>query len=203
MNKELMLGQILNNTPSAWLGHRDFAIWLVKQLNPKVTVDLGVDYGHSTFMLAAPDIGKVYGVDCFDGDEHAGFRNTYDYVNHIKNLYKFDNTTFIKGYFDKVAETWTQQIDILHIDGLHTYDAVKYDYATWCKFLKDDSVILFHDVESFKDTVGKFFNELDLYKCQFDHSAGLGVASKNPDIIKLIATTFNLKNENIGILSHP
>lgn len=193
MNNELIIDQILNNTPSAWLGHRDFAIWLVKELKPQVTVDLGVDYGHSTFIFGAPDIGKVYGIDCFSGDVHAGFRNTYEYVNNIKNLHNFDNTTFIQGYFDKVAETWTQKIDILHIDGLHTYDAVKYDYLTWCKFLKINSVILFHDVESFKDSVGKFFNELPLYKCQFDHSAGLGVASRNPEIIELIATTFSKK----------
>jgi len=201
MNNEPKLDELLNGAASAWVGHREFAIWLVKQMNPEVTVDLGVDYGHSTFILAAPDIGKVYGIDSFEGDEHAGTRDTYSYVNYTKNFFNFDNTTFIKGYFDKVAETWTQKIDILHIDGLHTYDAVKYDYETWKQFLKDDSVILFHDVEAFKDSVGKFFNELDLHKCQFDHSAGLGVASKNPKIINLIKDTFNLR-KNIAVFFH-
>jgi len=192
MNKESMLGQILKNTPSAWIGHKDFAIWLVKYLNPKITVDLGVDYGHSTFIFASPNIGEVYGVDSFAGDENAGLRNTYDYVNHIKNLYKFDNVTFIRGYFDQVATTWDKPINILHIDGLHTYDAVKYDYETWKKFVNDDTVILFHDTESFKDTVGKFFQELDLPKTNFIHSAGLGVACKNTEIINIIKKEFNL-----------
>jgi predicted O-methyltransferase YrrM len=46
-------------------GHEDFAVRLVEHLKPKVVVDLGVDYGFSTFAFALPNIGTVYGIDWF------------------------------------------------------------------------------------------------------------------------------------------
>lgn len=185
--------QILEPISSAWCGHQSFAIWLTEFLKPKVTVDLGVDYGYSSFALSYNNPNEVYGVDSFEGDDHAGIRNTYEFANHIKTTYGFNNLTFIKGYFDDVASKWNKPVDLLHIDGFHTYDAVKHDYETWSKFLTDDSVILFHDTTSYKDDVGRFFNELPLYKLNFLHSAGLGVASKNPNIINAIAERYNLK----------
>lgn len=50
---------------SAWKGHELFAVWLVKKLKPLVIVDLGIDYGFSTFVFVIPGIGKVYGIDHF------------------------------------------------------------------------------------------------------------------------------------------
>ena len=191
INKDTACDLITEQKPSAWIGHRHFSKWLVEKMQPKIIVDLGVDYGHSTFYLAEIGIGEVYGIDSFEGDDHAGVKDTLEYVTTTKEAYGFDNITFIKGYFDQVAKTWDKQIDILHIDGFHTYDAVKYDYETWKGFLKEDSVIMFHDTESFKDTVGRFFQELEMpYKLQFNHSAGLGVASNNPKIIQDIFENF-------------
>lgn len=186
---------IINKYPSAWIGHNQFAIELVKMLNPNTIVDLGVDYGFSTFSLAYPKIGKVYGVDWFQGDAHAGHRDTYELVMEqydlLKNEYGISNIEFIKSDFNDLAKKWDIPIDILHIDGLHTYDAVKLDFETWSKFTTENSVILFHDVESFPDSVGKFFNELDGYKLINTGSAGLGVYTlnfTNYSKIKLLCT---------------
>lgn len=73
----------LDDTPAtAWTGHRQFAEWLVKFVNPKVIVDLGVDYGYSTFSFAIPRIGHVYGIDNFSGDDFVGTHipGKYEYV---------------------------------------------------------------------------------------------------------------------------
>jgi hypothetical protein len=190
-NKHEACNTITQEKPSAWLGHRNFANWLVETVQPKITVDLGVDWGHSTFYLAEMEIGDVYGVDSFEGDNHAGIRDTFEYVTSTKEKYKFDNITFIKGYFDQVASTWDKQIDILHIDGFHTYDAVKNDYETWKGFLKEESVVIFHDTEAFPADVGKFFDELEMpYKMKFIHSAGLGIATRNLEIMEKIRVKF-------------
>jgi hypothetical protein len=105
--------------------------------------------------------------------------------------------TFIKGYFDDVAKTWDKKIDILHIDGDHSYESVKNDYETWSKFLNDDGVILFHDtcIEELNGNhygVKKFFDEIDLPKCTFTHTFGLGVVSKNKKLIEIIQNNFDL-----------
>ena len=53
---------------SAWKDNTDFAVKLVETFNPKVIVELGVDYGYSSFCFAYPKIGHVYGLDWFKGD---------------------------------------------------------------------------------------------------------------------------------------
>jgi hypothetical protein len=108
-----------------------------------------------------------------------------------------ENVTFIKGDFNEIAETWNKKINILHIDGSHKYEDVKNDFETWSKFLSDDGVILLHDtcVESaFGNEYGvkRFFDEIDLPKCTFTHTYGLGVVSKNQQLIKLIQNNFDL-----------
>jgi predicted O-methyltransferase YrrM len=191
----------LDDIPSTcWNGHRRFAEWLVSYLKPEVTVDLGVDWGYSTFCFAMPRIGHVYGVDSFEGDYYTGKKDDYqfNYVNMKREkLFMDQNVTFIKGYFDDVAKDWDKKIDILHIDGDHRYECVKNDFETWSKFLSDDGVILFHDtcVEEFNNKeygVKKFFDEIDLPKCTFTHTFGLGVVSKNKNLIELIQNNFDL-----------
>jgi len=184
----------IDDLHSCWKGHRVFADWLIRNVKPKVTVDLGVDHGFSTFAFAIPRIGHVYGIDSFEGDQYAGERNdaTYQLVlDRQEKLHLKDNLTFIKGYFDDVAKDWDKTIDILHIDGDHAYESVKKDYETWSKFLSENAIILFHDtaVEELNGNVygvKKFFEELDLPKVNFTHTFGLGVASKNENIISFI-----------------
>lgn len=59
--------KILEQIPTGWTDHITFAQWIVKRKNPAVIVDLGVDFGYSTFCFALPQIGKVYGIDSFEG----------------------------------------------------------------------------------------------------------------------------------------
>lgn len=48
MEKKL---KILNQIQTSWKDHIKFAQWIVKRKNPEVIVDLGVDFGYSTFCL--------------------------------------------------------------------------------------------------------------------------------------------------------
>jgi len=191
MNRKERVEKIKKIT-TAWVDHITFAEWIVEEKTPEVIVDLGVDYGYSTFCFGLPQIGKIYGIDSFEGDEHTSIRDTYKFVNEKRNELEMDNITFIKGYFDDIASTWEIGIDILHIDGYHTYEAVKNDYETWGKFVKDDGVILFHDTCVFDRNFGvhRLLNEIDLPKTNFTLSHGLGVVSKDEKIIDKIKTRF-------------
>lgn len=174
----------INRLVSAWTGHRLFANWLVQTLKPEVTVDLGVDYGFSLFSLAESNIGQVYGIDNFKGDIHTGVHSdAYDTVLKVINENQYTNVNLIVGDFDAVAAIWDKPIDILHIDGLHTYEAVTNDIRNWSKFLRNEnSVIIMHDTMSFPE-VKQCFDEIPLPKFNFTHSAGLGVISLNQNII--------------------
>lgn len=181
---------IIDGIVSAWTGHKEFAIWLVETMKPETVVELGVDYGYSTFCFASPGIGTVYGIDWFNGDHQTGYRNTYsDVMNNIE-LGGFDNIEIITGRFDEVAKTWNKPIDILHIDGFHMYDSVLNDYRTWTPFLRDGGVVLMHDTVSFPNEVGRFYDEINLPKLNLKNSAGLGVVSTDVDLMDKIFKTF-------------
>lgn len=190
----------LDDTPAtAWYGHRRFAEKLVTFLNPKVIVDLGVDWGYSTFSFAIPRIGHTYGIDNFTGDDFVGtdeLRKKYNFVTMKREkLHLQDNLTIIEGDFNKVAETWDKEIDILHIDGSHKYEDIKRDFENWGKFVNDNGVILLHDtcIESLNGNeygVKKFFDELNMPKFTFTHCFGLGVVSKNQNLIDYIKENF-------------
>jgi hypothetical protein len=191
------ISEILGSIPSAWnmppKSHNEFVIWLLNRINPQVTVELGVDWGYSSFLLALHSKGIVYGIDCFDQSKH-GMREDGDYqfALDVKNKLKLNNLEIIKGYFDDVAKTWNKKINLLHIDGLHDYENCKNDCDTWAPLLEEDGVILFHDTVSNPDGVGLFFSQLEVPKVNFTNSSGLGVASNNIELIQEIEKKFNV-----------
>lgn len=184
----------IDNIVSAWTGHRKFAEFLVDKMKPNVIVELGVDYGFSSFVFANAlknQNGIIYGIDLFEGDIHTGIRNTYNSVlNNIKN-HNLTKIKIIVGDFTEVSKTWNLPINILHIDGLHTYEAVKNDYENWSKFVEKDGIIIFHDVVAFEE-VANFFKEVSgWYKLFFTHSAGLGILTKNIELRNEIINNFS------------
>jgi beta-1,4-mannosyl-glycoprotein beta-1,4-N-acetylglucosaminyltransferase len=181
----------ISKITSAWTGHRDFAEWLVDYLKPKTIVELGVDYGFSSFVFAKRSFGTVYGIDLFTGDSHAGERDTYNTVKETINEWNLTNLKIIKGDFTEVSKTWDIPIDILHIDGYHTYDAVKNDFTNWSKFVNNDGIILFHDTAIEYFGIKDFFKELPGYKLEFKHSAGLGIYTKNKELYQTILSNFD------------
>ena len=156
---------------------------LVRFLRPEVVVELGVDYGYSAFAFALPNIGTVYGIDWFEGDDCAGHRNTYEQVRAEMVNLGLRNLELIHADFSSAARSWQRKIDILHIDGDHDYASVKRDFELWAKFVRDDGVILMHDTISFPDDVGRFYDELQLPKFNFTHSNGLGIVCRNRDLL--------------------
>ena len=189
--------EILGAIPSGWnyppKSHREFVEWLINRIKPEVTVELGVDYGYSSFLMALCQENPVYGVDCFDISVHGAREDDdYQFVMSVKEKLGLDNLEIIKGYFDDVAKTWDKEIDLLHIDGLHDYENCKNDCDTWAPLVKEDGVILFHDTVSNPDGAGLFFSQLEVPKVNFTNSFGLGVASNNADLIEEIKQTFKL-----------
>lgn len=75
-----------------------------------------------------------------------------------------------------------RKLDILFIDGNHTYNAVKQDYENYQGFVRQGGIILFHDINAEHDQVGRFFREnIGSHKSLYIHSKdsqGIGVYYK-------------------------
>lgn len=164
---------------TAWRGHERFAWWLTRTIDPKVTVDLGIDEGMSTIELARYNKGQVFGIDWFQGDAQAGWGNKEAIAR--KNIADsgFQNIVIEKEKFDDAVIHFEDgEIDLLHIDGAHGFEDVSHDFWRWYPKVRSGGVILLHDTQSFPEDVGRFYHMLELPKFEFTHSAGLGVITK-------------------------
>lgn len=101
-------------------------------------------------------------------------------------------------YFDEALPKFEDKsIDILHIDGLHTYEGVKHDYDTWKSKVSDTGVIVFHDIRVQHFGVKELWAEIktnnpEYTYLEFDHNYGLGILFKDKSI-KEILTKEKLK----------
>ena len=108
------------------------------------------------------------------------------YFPSIEKKYGINNVEFIKGYFDDVAKTWDKEIDVIHIDGFHSFEACANDFFTWAPFSKDTTVFLFHDIDIYFDQVGAFFFDISGYKVCRSQSAGLGIMTGNKEVMHFV-----------------
>ena len=60
---------------------------------------------------------------------------------------------------DRFLDKYVNPIDVLHIDADHSYEGVKRDFDIWSMHVRPGGVVLFHDIESFPDDVGRFFHK--------------------------------------------
>jgi hypothetical protein len=85
--------------------------------------------------------------------------------------------------FDEALQHFSgESIDLLHIDGFHTYEAVREDFEKWYPKVKPGGLILLHDIYArLKDFgVWKFWEEISprFESFGFKQGFGLGVVRK-------------------------
>nr|WP_323856378.1 class I SAM-dependent methyltransferase [Rossellomorea marisflavi] len=169
-----------------WSGHRLFAYDLVRYLAPACIVELGTQYGTSFFSFCqAVKDGEMpsicHAVDTWEGDPHAGYYgdDVYAGVKAVTEREFPGIGKLLRKTFDEALEEFEDgSIDLLHIDGYHTYEAVSHDYTTWLPKLSENGVVLFHDtyVRGRDFGVYKFWAEQQgTPHIDFTHSNGLGV----------------------------
>ena len=174
--------------PNAWVGHLPFAAWVMQKVSPQIFVELGTHSGNSYFSFCQSVVetgisSKCYAVDTWEGDEHAG-QYSDEIFTKVSAYHQEHYSSFsrlLRTTFDDAATYFADEsIELLHIDGLHTYEAVRHDFETWLPKLASGAVVIFHDtnVRELNFGVWKLWGELQARypnNLEFMHSNGLGV----------------------------
>jgi hypothetical protein len=173
--------------PSAWEAHVPFLFCLLYFTRPRRFVELGTHYGNCFFAAcqASRDLGnsiECVAVDTWRGDEHTGMYGE-EVFRQFKSVLERDFMgcgKYIRSTFDEASPLFeVGSIDLLHIDGLHTYEAVAHDFETWLPKMSDRGVVMLHDtcVRDGNFGVWRLWERLEgaFPSFNFLHGSGLGV----------------------------
>jgi glycosyltransferase involved in cell wall biosynthesis len=136
-------------------------------------------------------------VDTWKGDVHAGYygQEVFNAINALNGRRWNAFSSLLRMTFDEAREHFgTEEVDLLHIDGMHTYDAVSADFARWRDTLSERGVVLFHDTNVRQQNFGvwRLWQELKSHHPHFEfvHGYGLGVLGLGKIIPKPLQALF-------------
>ncbi len=176
--------------PGPWAGHLAFAYDLVAAERPGLLVELGTFFGESYFGFCQAIKEKsiacnCYAVDTWKGDAHGGFysEEIYADVEAYNRTHYSSFSHLMQMTFDEALSYFSAgSIDVLHIDGHHSYESVRNNFESWIEKVRPGGIILLHDVcvRTAGFGVWRFWEELcaAFPHFAFAHSAGLGVVMK-------------------------
>ena len=132
---------------SAWLLYG-----LVRSMKPEVCVEIGSARGksacHIGLALAENERGRLYAIDphqptAWSDDEST---DTWPIITgNLRRLGLEDRVRVLRQDSTEVAARWREPIDLLFIDGDHSYDGVRRDWEAFSPFVRPSGVVVFHD----------------------------------------------------------
>jgi predicted O-methyltransferase YrrM len=132
---------------SAWVLHG-----LARSLKPMVCVEIGSARGksacHVGLALMENGFGKIYAIDphtVTNWNDTRSVETLPMIENNIRTLGLTRYVEIVRKTSDDAVKGWDQTIDLLFIDGDHTYDGVRRDWEAFSPFLGEFGVTVFHD----------------------------------------------------------
>lgn len=151
---------------------------IVQQRRPRFILEIGTCNGGSLFVisrLAHPD-STIISVD-LPGGTFGGRFPSY-HVPILKclplagqTLHLLEANSHDAGTKERICSLLTgNKLDLLYIDGDHTYDGVKRDFEMYAPLVQKGGVVIFHDIVHHRRELGceveLFWNEI---KCKYTH----------------------------------
>ena len=198
---------------SAWQSHIPFAFAAVELLKPQLFVELGTHKGDSYFAFcqAVRHLGlpaSAFAVDNWKGDEQAGLYDEsiweeFSCLN--ENLYQ-EFSKLLRMTFDEASGLFEDRsVDLLHIDGYHSYEAVRHDFERWLPKMSRSGVVLLHDTRVFAKGFGVW--RLWLEKSaqypsfEFQHGSGLGILAVGEKVPGPLKELFDAGHEKAVVFA--
>ena len=177
---------LLDQGGLAHMGLRRILQGLVLSMKPKVVVEIGTFRGYSSACMARSGLElkrrskvqpKFFTVDPNKYGQRPAIKKFVGENSNVKCIFKRAQ--------DVNVNEITLPIDILFIDGDHTYEATRDIYNKWVKWVRPGGIVVMHDIcveGPIKSTPGreygvkKFWEEIDLPKVTLvDMRPGIGV----------------------------
>ena len=132
---------------SAWLLYG-----LARSLKPKVCVEIGSARGKSAcavgLALRRNGGGKLFAIDPHRTTNWNDTNSVDSFAVITENLRKAgvtEQVEIVRQTSDTAAKGWDKNIDLIFIDGDHSYEGVKADWDLFLPHLNEFGVVVFHD----------------------------------------------------------
>ena len=171
------------------------AFLLVHLLRPGVLVELGTLKGDSYCAFCQEVDTLELGTRCFAVDTWTGDPQTGYYGEEVLKELRLHHdpsygsfSTLLRMTFDEALPHFAEnEIDLLHIDGHHTFESVSHDFESWLPKLSGRGVVVFHDTNERRDDfgVGKLWESISAtypsFELPYGHGLGVAAVGAEPD----------------------
>ncbi len=166
---------------------------IAKKIEPKNVLEVGTAHGGNLFLLTkiAHDGGKIISIDLPGGEFGGGYfarkkRLYNNFVTGAQKMFLIRGDSHSQNSLNEVVKNLGgEKVDVLFIDGDHTYNGVKSDFEMYSPLVRPGGIIAMHDIgktpsseygtEQFWNEVKNNFEHIEIIDDQNRLGYGIGV----------------------------
>lgn len=125
---------------------------LVRSMKPEICVEIGSARGksacHIGMALKENGHGRLYAIDPHEPTDwnDTNSVDTFEIcLRNISTLELSEQVIVIRSHSEDAARDWDRPIDLIFIDGDHSYEGVKRDWELFVPHVKPFGIVVFHD----------------------------------------------------------